>query len=233
MRDQDAAARAAIFEDDVAALRAALRRGANVNGMVPAKRGEIRTEFALLSSAACYGHEECLKVLIEEGADLSAHGTDALYNAVFTRQVACVRVLLEAGIDVNDRTRDGWTALHSACEDGLDPVVQLLMRYGADVAAEKDGFSPLLLALEAGHRQIVLTLLRAGAPCRVLTSDQVDDENKALNDFVIRNVINAGGWERVVERHRHALLGILSRIALPHDTLLVILSFWSSPGGFK
>ena len=34
MRDQDAAARAAIFEDDVAALRAALRRGANVNGMV-------------------------------------------------------------------------------------------------------------------------------------------------------------------------------------------------------
>ena len=44
-------------------------------------------------------------------------------------------------------------------------------------------------------------------------------------------IIDAGGWERVVERHRRPLMSILSRLALPHDALSVILSFWSPPGG--
>ena len=244
MRDQDAAARAAIFEDDVAALRAALRRGANVNGMVAgqgAGTDGMPFESTILGFAANLGHEACLRVLIAEGADLNVPavfrdgsvGPNALHESAHRDRVACVRVLLDAGVDVDSRTGNGWTALHTACEQGHQHLVELLMRYGADITMENKGYMPLFLALHAGHRQIVLTMLRAGAPCQVLTSDMLADYNKELNDFVIRDIINAGGWERVVERHRRPLLGVLSRLALPHDALPVILSFWSPPGGFR
>ena len=111
--------------------------------------------------------------------------------------------------------------------------MQLLVDYGADLAAEISGFTPLLFALHSGRRQTVLTLLRAGAPCRALTSTQIKPEHVALNDWMIE-MMNAGGWaarwERS-ERHRRPLMSVLSRLALPRDALGVVLSFWSPPGG--
>lgn len=90
--------------------------------------------------------------------------------------------------------------------------------------------STLRAALRRGHRTLALTLLRAGAPLTVLRSKQIKPENSALHDYMV-SIIDAGGWEAVVERHRRPLMGILSRLALPHDALSVILSFWSPPGG--
>jgi hypothetical protein len=45
------------------------------------------------------------------------------------------------------------------------------------------------------------------------------------------DIIDTGGWNARVERHRRPLMSILSNLALPHDALRVILSFWSPPGG--
>ena len=45
------------------------------------------------------------------------------------------------------------------------------------------------------------------------------------------DLIHDGGWNAHVERHRRPLMSILSNLALPHDALVVILSFWSPPGG--
>ena len=110
-------------------------------------------------------------------------------------------------------------------------MAKLLIAAGADTNT-KSGFgnSPLRVAIRIGHRALALTLLRAGAPITVLRSHQIKPENSALHDYLLE-IIDSGGWDAHVERHRRPLMSILSRLALPHDALSVILSFWSPPGG--
>ena len=109
-------------------------------------------------------------------------------------------------------------------------MVQLFVDRGANLSLEYKGCTLLCNALRHGRRQTVLTLLRAGAPCRALTSTQIKHKYVALNDWMIQ-IMNAGGWAARVERHRRPLMSILSRLALPRDALSVVLSFWSPPGG--
>jgi hypothetical protein len=92
------------------------------------------------------------------------------------------------------------------------------------------GFTPLRLAIIKGQREVALTLLRAGAPITVLPTKLIKPENEALQDHMI-DIIDTGGWNARVERHRRPLMSILSNLALPHDALVVVLSFWSPPGG--
>ena len=92
------------------------------------------------------------------------------------------------------------------------------------------GSTPLRLAIVKGQRELALTLLRAGAPITVLPMKLIKPENEALQDYMI-DIIDKGGWNARVERHRRPLMSILSNLALPHDALRVVLSFWSPPGG--
>ncbi|KAH8047848.1 hypothetical protein JL722_12869 [Aureococcus anophagefferens] len=83
---------------------------------------------------------------------------------------------------------------------------------------------------QRSHREVALTLLRAGAAITALRAAWITPENKALHDYMI-DVLHDGGWNARVERHRRPLMSILSNLALPHDALRVVLSFWSPPGG--
>lgn len=50
--------------------------------------------------------------------------------------------LIDSGIDVNAKTKDGKGALHFACEDIL--MAKLLLKHGADVNAEDNIGKPEL-----------------------------------------------------------------------------------------
>jgi ankyrin repeat protein len=59
-----------------------------------------------------------------------------------------VRLLKEAGSDVNARAVDGDTAVHGAAIHGWNEVIRLLAGYGADLdVADKDGMTPIDYAL--------------------------------------------------------------------------------------
>ncbi|KAH8057969.1 hypothetical protein JL722_6513 [Aureococcus anophagefferens] len=111
---------------------------------------------------------------------------------------------------MNARGNDGATALHTACFHGRVHAVKVL--------------------IAAGHREVALTLLRAGAAITALPTKWIEPANEALQDHMV-DIIDKGGWNALVERHRPPLMSILSNLALPHDALCVILSFWSPPGG--
>ena len=104
-------------------------------------------------------------------------------------------------------------------------MAKFLIAAGANTNAKT-----LRAALRRGHRTLALTLLRAGAPLTVLRSHQIKPENSALHDYMM-DIIDTGGWNARVERHRRPLMSILSRLALPRDALSGVLSFWSPPGG--
>jgi ankyrin repeat protein len=74
----------------------------------------------LLASAAARGDIEICQILIEAGADLDAPSghmrTTALHRALIYNNLACVRMLLQAGANPN-LVADGKTPLHIACSN--------------------------------------------------------------------------------------------------------------------
>jgi ankyrin repeat protein len=52
------------------------------------------------------------------------------------------------------------TALHEAAEAGSSTVVEMLLTHGADPASrDKDGHTPMDLAVAASHEQVIKVLL--------------------------------------------------------------------------
>ena len=66
-----------------------------------------------------------------------------------------VKILVDAGADLNVRDEDGSTALMCAAEHGYMEMVKYLMSQpDADLSAkDNDGLTALAVAMEAGHRQ--------------------------------------------------------------------------------
>jgi Ankyrin repeats (3 copies) len=120
---------AANLIEEVPALLAA---GADINGEDP------ETKATPLCVAIQYDYKEMLTRLIELGADFnrSAAGAAPLYHAVFGDRIECVKLLLEAGGDVNGRGPFGSTPLMVAASQTIVPsMVGLLLQAGADVNA--------------------------------------------------------------------------------------------------
>jgi ankyrin repeat protein len=79
--------------------------------------------------------------------------------------LASVKAMLDAGLDVNTKTRYGATALSYACDRGNVELVKLLIERGANVNAQDSfyGATPLTWAADKGHAEIVRLLLEKGA----------------------------------------------------------------------
>ena len=75
-----------------------------------------------------------------------------------------MKMLIQRGGDVHTSRRpEGWSALHIACQRGHRRVVRLLVDKGWDIhARDANGRTPLQLAEEAGHGEVVEVLRKAG-----------------------------------------------------------------------
>ena len=105
--------------------------------------------------AAQSGDVELLQRLLDAGADpliATDNGTNALmvaagigwvegvtYEWSREQNVQTVAWLLELGVDVNARDRDGRTALMGAAHKGRNEIVQMLVDHGADMAVRDVG----------------------------------------------------------------------------------------------
>jgi ankyrin repeat protein len=83
-----------------------------------------------------------------------------LYYAVCTRNYNCVKVLLDHGADINAVCDNGKTVLHSAVVEMLSPdieIIQFLLSHGVD-ANQRDGLEMTALdyavAFNSPHRLV-------------------------------------------------------------------------------
>ncbi len=120
---------------------------------------------AFLHFENCYSTEDYIKVvrlLIAAGADVNVKwDVTPLHISVIKGWREMTELLISAGADVNSRgDKMQSTPLHIAAEDGSRDLVELLISNGADVNAKnKEGKTPLKLALE-NNRNVIIVLLR-------------------------------------------------------------------------
>jgi ankyrin repeat protein len=123
-----------------------------------------------LHLAGFFGHVDAMQLLLERGANPHARSANAMANtplhAVLAGPagIAGVRMMVDAGADVNARQHGGYTALQSAAQHGAVDIIDLLLDAGADVdAAADDGRRPVDFAREKGHAAAQAHLRSRGA----------------------------------------------------------------------
>lgn len=96
-----------------------------------------------------------VRTLIDRGhlCDRDNSGYTALHYAARAGHLEVCRMLLEAGIGVNERTHGGGaTALHRAAMMGREQIVKLLLAHKANALLQDgDGKTALHRAAEKGH----------------------------------------------------------------------------------
>ena len=113
----------------------------------------VRQWLGVVASVVCLG-----------STGLAAAVDPPLVDAVKDVDRAAVHVLLGQGVDVNDRSSDGATALHWAVHRDDVELVDVLIESGADATAlNRYGVGPLSLAAVNGNEAIITRLLQAGA----------------------------------------------------------------------
>jgi ankyrin len=158
-----------------------LAKGADVNAKA------ARSQTALMLAVA-QKHPDVVKVLLTHGADIRArsdawtyvmavsphglpeynkaipHGNETpLLFAARVGDLASARLLVAAGADVNDEDAWGVSATTLAAHSGFTDVVEFLLEKGADVKADKAGFTALHEAIMRRDETMVGALLAHGA----------------------------------------------------------------------
>jgi len=134
-----------------------------------------------LLEAACAGHVEVFKMLLQEGSDLSAvddQGRTALHVAAKQGRLAIVQLFITP-------KESGWLPVVRSAPNIIDREMQLKLLE----ATTKEGWTPLLEAACAGHADVCRALIKAGASIHA----------KTKNGWNALHLASDGGFLQVVQ----------------------------------
>jgi ankyrin repeat protein len=146
---------------DVAAVRAEVRRNADVNVAAPdgttalhwaAQRGDLETAHILLGAGAAKD-------------TATVYGVTPLALACMGGHAALAALLLDAGVDPDTALPGGETPLMTAARTGNVPILKTLIsrRARVNAAEESTAQTALMWAAAEGHVAAITTLVDAGA----------------------------------------------------------------------
>jgi ankyrin repeat protein len=154
--------------------------------------GWTPVQCCAMTPAGRAGVVDCIRILVEAGADLSKRGrggSTALGLACERRHIEVVTILLAAGSASSLPDDRGRTPLHLAAEHGHAEVVKELVAWGARLEApDAAGRTPICVAMEFGKTEVVNILLDASPSGDAL--DRTVLQGPTL--FVVKGSGNAG-----------------------------------------
>lgn len=115
----------AITRDNVEMVEALLQAGVNPN-----KKQKYFTPFEEAVSMSKY---QVIPSLITHGADVYGENNQGLERAIDSGDIKMVKVLIDAGVDVNRPCRYGKSAFEVAVGGGKTDIMELLIKSGADI----------------------------------------------------------------------------------------------------
>jgi len=134
------------------------------------------------------GRLEEVSEALEGGADPNTTGgpcnstTSCLMEAALNNHNRVVALLLSSeGINVNAKSKSGWTALHWACgNESLASLSKLLAAPGVQLNKKNDNSdTPIMMAIRWGRTEAVLQM----AAVREVDLDVKDNQGRSLQEF--------------------------------------------------
>ena len=216
-----------------------------------ASHGSWSDPMAPIHDAARECDAETIRQLLAEGVspDITGghfsktplHVLCSNNNAADDRRVACIKLLIEAGANLEAPNYVGSPALHHAALNGDATIMSLLVKAGANVnAADRHGYTALHDAAFKSA-DCVEVLLAAGASVNARSNSGRRPFDFALSqnyrrvwplflragaeiptdntDRYIVRVRNAGGFQRYAQQHIARIASILETPLLPPGSL--------------
>ena len=104
-----------------------------------------------------------------------SNAKDALFHAAFNGNIEAAKEAIAAGANVNAKSADGHTPLHSASRWAQNEIAELLIAAGADVNAKGEvGTTPLDAAIKYKQTEISALLSKHGGK----TGEELKAEGK-------------------------------------------------------
>ncbi|VEN50741.1 unnamed protein product [Callosobruchus maculatus] len=130
-----------------------------------------------------------------------------LLEAAARNDIDEVRRLLAKGVSPDSCNEDGLTALHQCCIDDNEPMLQLLIQYGANVnATDSEKWTPLHAAATCGHLRLVKILIAEGADLLAVNADgnmpyDICEDEAAL-DYIENEMAKNGITQEIIDTKR-------------------------------
>lgn len=176
-------------------LNTMLLKGADINA-------KDKEGFTALSYAVIYEKKENVILLLQKGAKLDVVNSDGetlLHLAArgnSRESLDISRLLLEYGVERNDRDKKGNTPLMIAARNEDKQLVNLLLDNGADPNIPNEEMEyPLIAAIIAGNREIISSLFDKGADSNIMDEEghtplmlaSVMPEQVQIVDMLVKN----------------------------------------------
>merc|ERR1712112_218352 len=167
-------------------------------------------------SACGFGYTDVVEALLINGSGMEeallatdSHGNNALHLAIDGNHVEVTQILLEEGVDVNQKNEDGICPIHLAVEEGKDEVLRLLLnRIDLDPnSKDNDGHTAIQIASDKDGNLVDLLLARADVDVNATNDSGWTSLHFATNngdDGIVRrllahkdtdsNLMNDVGW---------------------------------------
>eukprot|EP00210_Caulerpa_lentillifera_P006976 g6671.t1 len=136
---------------------------------------------------------EAIQILLKQGADVTRprkDGTKAIDVAIKRNDFSIMKLMLNQGCKVEEKSQGDWTRLMNACHHRFVDGVRLLVRRGADINAQTtSGVTPVLIAAKRNCTGSLKVLLEAGADPNVMTEDGEVAIHAAMNQGAVEAVM--------------------------------------------
>lgn len=140
-----------------------------------------------------------IEVFLESGCDLHAvdkvTGRTVLHFAATSGNVTSLNRILDQGLDLKAKDKNGDTPLHRAAARGTLEIVQRLIEKGAEImAVNNKGQTPFLVAVAVGFKKVAEVLLKQGSNVQVADIDGNTPLHFAVNlPRLLKRIIRNGG----------------------------------------
>lgn len=132
------------------------------------RQGHVKVLSVLLEWAKSQEHETAMRIM----EHVDNEGWTALRSAAWGGHTEAVRLLLDAGAEVDGCDTEGRTALRAAAWGGHEEIVLTLLDFGAQVdKVDSKGRTPLIAAAYMGHHEAVEILLDHNAKVDLADGD--------------------------------------------------------------